>query len=147
MRTILDAYLSATLYLHNYSLTAGIGQARPQLHANLMQRMTDVLSRMLNDPLTRAALSAGGEDSLDENEPEDSDQQQQTNDSSTSAASNDSQSNQNATSDSSADAMDTSEASSDRYNHFSYSICIVYFIIYSCCKLVNFLNYKSNSRN
>lgn len=30
-----------------------------------MQRMTDVLSRMLNDPMTRAALSAGGEDSLD----------------------------------------------------------------------------------
>lgn len=27
--------------------------------------MTDVLSRMLNDPMTRAALSAGGEDSLD----------------------------------------------------------------------------------
>lgn len=33
-----------------------------------MQRMTDVLSRMLNDPMTRAALSAGGEDSLDSNE-------------------------------------------------------------------------------
>lgn len=31
-----------------------------------MQRMTDVLSRMLNDPMTRAALSAGGEDSLDQ---------------------------------------------------------------------------------
>lgn len=43
----------------------GIGQARPQLQATLMQRMTDVLSRMLNDPMTRAALSAGGEDSLD----------------------------------------------------------------------------------
>uniref|UniRef100_A0A1Y1LGV7 Uncharacterized protein n=2 Tax=Photinus pyralis TaxID=7054 RepID=A0A1Y1LGV7_PHOPY len=48
--------------------TVNIGQARPQLHSTLMQRMTDVLSRMLNDPLTRAALSAGGEDSLDENE-------------------------------------------------------------------------------
>lgn len=33
-----------------------------------MQRMTDVLSRMLNDPMTRAALSAGGEDSVDPNE-------------------------------------------------------------------------------
>lgn len=28
--------------------------------------MTDVLSSMLNDPLTRAELSAGGEDSLDQ---------------------------------------------------------------------------------
>ncbi|XP_066159238.1 DDB1- and CUL4-associated factor 6-like isoform X2 [Euwallacea fornicatus] len=44
---------------------SGLGQARPQLQATLMQRMTDVLSRMLNDPMTRAALSAGGEDSLD----------------------------------------------------------------------------------
>ncbi|KAK5640506.1 hypothetical protein RI129_011317 [Pyrocoelia pectoralis] len=50
--------------------TVNIGQARPQLHSTLMQRMTDVLSRMLNDPLTRAALSAGGEDSLDENDQE-----------------------------------------------------------------------------
>lgn len=33
-----------------------------------MQRMTDVLSRMLNDPMTRAALSAGGEDSVDADE-------------------------------------------------------------------------------
>lgn len=30
-----------------------------------MQRMTEVLSRMLNDPATRAALSGGGEDSLE----------------------------------------------------------------------------------
>ncbi|PNF30579.1 hypothetical protein B7P43_G09918 [Cryptotermes secundus] len=47
-----------------------IAQARPTLHATLMQRMTDVLSRMLNDPATRAALSGGGEDSLggDENQ-------------------------------------------------------------------------------
>ncbi|XP_054274371.1 DDB1- and CUL4-associated factor 6-like isoform X1 [Macrosteles quadrilineatus] len=37
-------------------------QARPTLHATLMQRMTDVLSRMLNDPATRAALSHGGDD-------------------------------------------------------------------------------------
>lgn len=42
-----------------------MGQARPQLQGTLMQRMTDVLSRMLNDPMTRAALSAGGEDSVD----------------------------------------------------------------------------------
>lgn len=48
--------------------TVGIGQARPQLQGTLMQRMTDVLSRMLNDPMTRAALSAGGEDSLDSEE-------------------------------------------------------------------------------
>lgn len=31
-----------------------------------MQRMTDVLSRMLNDPATRAALSQGGEDTFAE---------------------------------------------------------------------------------
>ncbi|XP_018406864.1 PREDICTED: DDB1- and CUL4-associated factor 6-like isoform X1 [Cyphomyrmex costatus] len=42
-----------------------VAQARPVLHTSLMQRMTDVLSRMLNDPATRAALSAGGEDSLE----------------------------------------------------------------------------------
>lgn len=47
---------------------SGVGQARPQLQATLMQRMTDVLSRMLNDPMTRAALSAGGEDSVDADE-------------------------------------------------------------------------------
>lgn len=29
----------------------------PTLHATLMQRMTQVLSRMLNDPATRAALN------------------------------------------------------------------------------------------
>ncbi|CAL1677521.1 unnamed protein product [Lasius platythorax] len=44
-----------------------IAQARPMLHTSLMQRMTDVLSRMLNDPATRAALSGGGgEDSLED---------------------------------------------------------------------------------
>nr|CAI5835260.1 unnamed protein product [Callosobruchus analis] len=48
--------------------TVNLGQARPQLQATLMQRMTDVLSRMLNDPMTRAALSAGGEDSVDSDE-------------------------------------------------------------------------------
>ncbi|CAH1964981.1 unnamed protein product [Acanthoscelides obtectus] len=46
--------------------TVNLGQARPQLQATLMQRMTDVLSRMLNDPMTRAALSAGGEDSVED---------------------------------------------------------------------------------
>ncbi|KMQ86456.1 nuclear receptor interaction protein [Lasius niger] len=51
------------LYLH----TVEIAQARPMLHTSLMQRMTDVLSRMLNDPATRAALSGGGgEDSLED---------------------------------------------------------------------------------
>lgn len=38
-----------------------------------MQRMTDVLSRMLNDPATRAALSHGGEDEgepFNDNDPE-----------------------------------------------------------------------------
>lgn len=43
-----------------------VAQARPILHTSLMQRMTDVLSRMLNDPATRAALSGGGEDSLED---------------------------------------------------------------------------------
>ncbi|XP_076239043.1 DDB1- and CUL4-associated factor 6 isoform X2 [Calliopsis andreniformis] len=42
-----------------------IAQARPVLHTSLMQRMTDVLSRMLNDPATRAALCGGGEDSIE----------------------------------------------------------------------------------
>ncbi|KAL1495021.1 hypothetical protein ABEB36_010510 [Hypothenemus hampei] len=47
------------------SSVSGIGQARPHLQATLMQRMTDVLSRMLNDPMTRAALSAGNEGSIE----------------------------------------------------------------------------------
>lgn len=34
------------------------------LHTSLMQRMTDVLSRMLNDPATRAALSGDGGDNI-----------------------------------------------------------------------------------
>lgn len=42
-----------------------IAQARPVLQTSLMQRMTEVLSRMLNDPLTRAALCGGGEDGLE----------------------------------------------------------------------------------
>uniref|UniRef100_A0A0A9YTF5 DDB1-and CUL4-associated factor 6 n=2 Tax=Lygus hesperus TaxID=30085 RepID=A0A0A9YTF5_LYGHE len=46
----------------NDSASGGASQARPTLHGTLMQRMTDVLSRMLNDPATRAALSQGGED-------------------------------------------------------------------------------------
>ncbi|XP_069698085.1 DDB1- and CUL4-associated factor 6-like [Periplaneta americana] len=52
-----------------------IAQARPTLHATLMQRMTDVLSRMLNDPATRAALSGGGEDSLEGDENQGADAQ------------------------------------------------------------------------
>uniref|UniRef100_A0A1B6DJ89 WD repeat-containing protein 55 homolog n=3 Tax=Clastoptera arizonana TaxID=38151 RepID=A0A1B6DJ89_9HEMI len=43
-------------------LSGDAGQARPTLHATLMQRMTDVLTQMLNDPATRAALSHGGEE-------------------------------------------------------------------------------------
>ncbi|XP_017765967.1 PREDICTED: DDB1- and CUL4-associated factor 6-like isoform X1 [Eufriesea mexicana] len=42
-----------------------IAQARPVLQTSLMQRMTDVLSRMLNDPATRAALCGGGDDNLE----------------------------------------------------------------------------------
>lgn len=57
-----------------------IGQARPQLQPTLMQRMTDVLSRMLNDPLTRAALSAGGEDSVDESREENEEESMETDD-------------------------------------------------------------------
>lgn len=58
-------------YLSNFNITCvyyllEIAQARPILHTSLMQRMTDVLSRMLNDPATRAALSGGGEDSLED---------------------------------------------------------------------------------
>lgn len=49
------------LFLH----VSEIAQARPVLQTSLMQRMTDVLSRMLNDPATRAALCGGGEDSLE----------------------------------------------------------------------------------
>lgn len=37
------------------SQAGDVGQARPTLHATLMQRMTDVLSRMLNDPNSRAS--------------------------------------------------------------------------------------------
>lgn len=37
-----------------------VGQARPQLQATIMHRMTEVLSRMLADPRTRIGLSAHG---------------------------------------------------------------------------------------
>lgn len=37
-----------------------VGQARPQLQATIMNRMTEVLSRMLADPRTRIGLSAHG---------------------------------------------------------------------------------------
>lgn len=47
-------------------MLGGASQARPTLHGTLMQRMTDVLSRMLNDPATRAALSHGGEGAFPE---------------------------------------------------------------------------------
>lgn len=53
------------IYAYNIYCSSEIAQARPVLHTSLMQRMTDVLSRMLNDPATRAALSGGGEDSLE----------------------------------------------------------------------------------
>ncbi|XP_076174952.1 DDB1- and CUL4-associated factor 6 isoform X2 [Ptiloglossa arizonensis] len=43
-----------------------IAQARPVLHNSLMQRMTEVLSRMLSDPATRAALFTVGQDSLED---------------------------------------------------------------------------------
>ncbi|XP_011644196.1 DDB1- and CUL4-associated factor 6-like [Pogonomyrmex barbatus] len=65
---VLVSYSSDHLYLFSIKdqgIFAEIAQARPVLHTSLMQRMTDVLSRMLNDPATRAALSGGGEDSLE----------------------------------------------------------------------------------
>ncbi|XP_055911953.1 DDB1- and CUL4-associated factor 6-like [Eupeodes corollae] len=34
-----------------------IGQVRPQLHGNIIHRMTEVISRMLNDPRTRIGLT------------------------------------------------------------------------------------------
>ncbi|KAK3922684.1 DDB1- and CUL4-associated factor 6 [Frankliniella fusca] len=36
-----------------------IAQARPTLHTPLMQHLTNVISRLLNDPATRAALTSG----------------------------------------------------------------------------------------
>lgn len=58
-------FVSSHIYSYNILCSSEIAQARPVLHTSLMQRMTDVLSRMLNDPATRAALSGGGEDSLE----------------------------------------------------------------------------------
>lgn len=37
-----------------------VGQARPQLQATIMRRMTEVLSRMMADPRTRINLSSHG---------------------------------------------------------------------------------------
>lgn len=37
-----------------------VGQARPQLQANILRRMTEVLSRMIADPRTRINLSSHG---------------------------------------------------------------------------------------
>ena len=37
------------------------GASRPALQATLMQRMTDALSRMLNDPTTRLAMQRVGQ--------------------------------------------------------------------------------------
>lgn len=39
-----------------------IAQARPTLHTPLMQHLTNVISRLLNDPATRAALTSGTDD-------------------------------------------------------------------------------------
>lgn len=39
-----------------------IAQARPTLHTPLMQHLTNVISRLLNDPATRAALTSGGDE-------------------------------------------------------------------------------------
>lgn len=40
-----------------------VGQARPQLQATIMRRMTEVLSRMMADPRTRINLSSHGNES------------------------------------------------------------------------------------
>lgn len=60
-----STFVLSHIYSYNTLYSSEIAQARPVLHTSLMQRMTDVLSRMLNDPATRAALSGGGEDSLE----------------------------------------------------------------------------------
>lgn len=57
--------LTIQQHAHLFPRILEIAQARPVLQTSLMQRMTDVLSRMLNDPATRAALCGGGEDSLE----------------------------------------------------------------------------------
>ncbi|XP_053948368.1 DDB1- and CUL4-associated factor 6-like [Anastrepha ludens] len=45
-----------------------IGQVRPQLQANIMSRMTEVISRMLNDPRTRMGLSGQAQELNRENQ-------------------------------------------------------------------------------
>lgn len=45
-----------------------IGQARPQLQATIMQRMTEVLSRMLADPRTRIGLNSHSNEITHEND-------------------------------------------------------------------------------
>jgi len=55
--------------VESHNQQAGAMQARPSLQVTLMQRMTEVLSRMLNDPATRAALSHGDQESFDDNAP------------------------------------------------------------------------------
>ena len=45
-----------------------VGQARPQLQATIMHRMTEVLSRMLADPRTRIGLSSHGNELTHEND-------------------------------------------------------------------------------
>ncbi|KAI5733482.1 hypothetical protein M8J76_012432 [Diaphorina citri] len=37
-------------------------QVRPNVHTTVMQRMTDLLTRILNDPMTRAAIAGGDRD-------------------------------------------------------------------------------------
>lgn len=45
-----------------------VGQGRPQLQATIMNRMTEVLSRMLADPRTRIGLSSHGNEITHEND-------------------------------------------------------------------------------
>lgn len=44
-----------------------VGQVRPQLQANIMSRMTEVISRILNDPRTRMGLTSQMQESLRDN--------------------------------------------------------------------------------
>ncbi|GBP03395.1 DDB1- and CUL4-associated factor 6 [Eumeta japonica] len=46
-----------------------VGQVRPQLQPNIMSRMTEVISRMLNDPRTRMGLTSQMQESARENQP------------------------------------------------------------------------------
>ncbi|KAM7348906.1 DDB1- and CUL4-associated factor 6-like [Cochliomyia hominivorax] len=45
-----------------------VGQVRPQLQPNIMSRMTEVISRMLNDPRTRLGLTSQMQESTRENQ-------------------------------------------------------------------------------